>query len=140
MASEGLQVRINGVLPDVNAGAANTSLSAFYESFHLLVDAGNGVQESIKKGQANMPDAILITNARRQHTSDLPALIKGDAKVYCTAECGQQIAKEMPSLAASFVHVSPGTPFEAGPFSVVPIAADNAGDQPGMPGSVIFVI
>ena len=140
MASEGLQVRINGVLPDVSAGAANTSLSAFYEGFHLLVDAGSGVQESIRKGQANMPDAILITNARRQHTSDLPALIKGGAKVYCTAECGQQIAKEMPSLTASFVNVSPGTPFEAGPFSVVPVSADNAGDQPGLPGSVIFVI
>jgi L-ascorbate metabolism protein UlaG (beta-lactamase superfamily) len=141
MASEGLQVRINGVLPDVDAGAANTSLSVFYKGFHLLVDAGNGVQESIKKNATkSLPDAILITHARRQHTSDLPALVKGNAKVYCTAECSQRVAKELPSLAESLTHVSPGTPFEAGPFSVVPIAADNAGDQPGLPGSVIFVI
>lgn len=142
MASEDLRVRINGVLPDIDSGAANTSLSVFYKDFHLLVDAGNGVQESIKKNAAvkPMPDAILITNARRQHTSDLPALVKGNTKVYCTTECSQQIAKELPSLATSFTHINPGTPFEAGPFSVVPIAADNAGDQPGLPGSVIFVV
>ncbi|MGI0048134.1 MAG: MBL fold metallo-hydrolase, partial [Nitrososphaera sp.] len=118
---------------------ANTSLSVIYKGFHLLVDAGSGVQESVKK-DAGMPDAILITSAKKQHTSGLASLAKGSTKVYCTAECGQQIAKELPSLAASFAHVSPGTAFEAGPFSVVPIAADNAGDKPGMPGSAIFVI
>lgn len=134
MASEELQVRINGVLPDVDGEAPNTSLSVFYKGFHLLVDAGNGIQESLKN--AGMPDAILITNARKHHTSDLPAL-KGNAKVYCTAECSNLIAKEQSS---SFIPVSPGTPFEAGPFSVIPIAADNAGDNPGAPGSVIYVI
>jgi hypothetical protein len=142
MVSEDLQVRINGVLPDVDADAANTSLSVFYKDFQLLVDAGKGVQESVKKNASKpSPDAILITSARRQHTSDLPALVNGNAKVYCTAECGQQIAKELPSLAAaSFAQISPGVLFEVGPFSVVPIAADNAGDQPGLPGSVIFAI
>jgi hypothetical protein len=140
MASEDLQVRINGVLPDIDAEGANTSLSVFYKDFHLLVDAGNGVQESIKKAQAKIPDAILITNARKQHISDLPALVRGNSKVYCAAECSQQLAKELPSLTASFTHISPGIPFEAGPFSVVPVAADNAGDQPGLPGSVIFII
>jgi hypothetical protein len=138
MASEDLQVRINGVLPDVDGGAANTSLSVFYKGFHLLVDAGGGVQASLK--DAGMPDAILITSARRQHTSGLPALTKGSAKVYCTAECGQQIAKEQQSLAPFFMQVSPGTLFEAGPFSIVSIAADNAGDNPGMSGSAIYVI
>lgn len=140
MASEDLQVRINGVLPDIDAEGANTSLSVFYKDFHLLVDAGSGVQESIKKAQAKMPDVILITNARKQHISDLPALVKGNAKVYCTAECSQQIAKELPSLTPSFTRINSGTPFEVGPFSVVPVAADNAGDQPGLPGSVIFII
>jgi L-ascorbate metabolism protein UlaG (beta-lactamase superfamily) len=138
MASEDLQVRINGVLPDVDGEAANTSLSLFYKGFHLLVDAGNGVQESIKNSGKPLPDAILITNARKQHTGELSSLVKGNAKVYCTAECGQQIAKELPPT--SFTQVNPGTPFEAGRFSVVPIAADNAGDRPGMPGSVIYVI
>src|SRR5213594_3777395 len=98
--NENLQVRINGVLPDVSAGAANTSLSVFYQGFHMLVDAGSGVQESIKSAGKPWPDAILITNAKKQHTSDLPALVKGNAKVYCTAECGQQIARDLPSLAS----------------------------------------
>jgi hypothetical protein len=142
MASDDLQVRINGVLPDIDTGgAANTSLSVFHQGFHLLVDAGNGVQESIKKNAGMPPDAVLITNAKRQHTSELPSLVKEkSAKVYCTAECAQQIAKELPSVGSSFVHVSPGTPFEVGPFSVIPITADNAGDSPGLPGSVIYVI
>ena len=39
------------VLPDVdNGGQPNTSLSVFYQGFHLLIDAGNGIEESIKKG------------------------------------------------------------------------------------------
>jgi hypothetical protein len=138
MVQEDLQVRINGVLPDVDGGAANTSLSVFYKGFHLLVDAGKGVQTSIKS--AGLPNAILITNSRRHHTNDLAELAKGNTKVYCTTECSQQIAKDQPSLASSFVNAVPGTPFEAGPFSIVPIAADNSGDNPGEPGSAIYVI
>jgi L-ascorbate metabolism protein UlaG (beta-lactamase superfamily) len=152
MASEDLIVRINGVSSHVdNNGAANTSLSVFYQGFHLLVDAGNGVEESIKKGASSgkyLPDAILITHARRHHISDLPALIREKAKVYCTPECSQQIARELqsslPTSSSSssslFSSVDPGTPFEVGPFSVISIAADNAGDEPGLPGSVIYII
>jgi beta-lactamase family protein len=159
MASEDLTVRINGVSSHLDSGAANTSLSVFYQGFHLLVDAGNGVEESIKKGGASsgkyLPDAILITHARRHHISDLPALTKENAKVYCTPECGQQIARQLTSLSTSassssslpsssssslFSPINPGTPFEVGPFSVIPIAADNAGDEPGLPGSVVYII
>lgn len=154
MASEDLTVRINGISSHVdNNGAANTSLSVFYQSFHLLVDAGNGVEESIKKGASSgkyLPDAILITHARRYHISDLPALIRENAKVYCTPECNQQIARELqsslPTSSSSssssslFSPINPGTPFEVGPFSVISIAADNAGDEPGLPGSVIYII
>jgi glyoxylase-like metal-dependent hydrolase (beta-lactamase superfamily II) len=67
LVSEDLYVRINGVLPDVdNGGQPNTSLSVFYQGFHLLIDAGDGVEEIIKKGAAGkyLPDAILITHAR----------------------------------------------------------------------------
>jgi hypothetical protein len=39
-----------------------------------------------------------------------------------------------------FSPIKPGTPFEVGPFSVIPVAADNAGDQPGLPGSVVYII
>ena len=156
MASEDLTVRINGVSSHVDSGAANTSLSVLYNGFHLLVDAGKGVEESIKKGGGGassgkyLPDAILITHARRHHISDLPALTRENAKVYCTSECSQQIAQELPSLtttttsssasSALFSSINPGTPFDVGPFSVVPIAADNSGDEPGRPGSVIYII
>jgi L-ascorbate metabolism protein UlaG (beta-lactamase superfamily) len=153
MASEDLTVRINGVSSHIDSGAPNTSLSVFYQGFHLLVDAGKGVEESIKKGGASsgkyLPDAILITHARRHHISDLPALIRENAKVYCTSECSQQIAQELPSLPTTtssssspslFSPINPGTQFEVGPFSVIPIAADNTGDEPGKPGSVVYII
>src|SRR3712207_2377982 len=125
MASEDLTVRINGISPHVdNGAAASTSLSVFYQGFHLLVDAGNGVEGSIRKGAASsgkyLPDAILITNARRHHISDLPALTKENAKVYCTPECSQQIAQELSTWASSsstsslssslFSPINPGTP------------------------------
>ena len=147
MASEDLTVRINGVSSHVDNGAVNTSLSVMYQGFHLLVDAGKGVEESIKKGAPSggkyLPDAILITHARRYHISDLPALIKENAKVYCTAECSKHVAQELPSLPSSsslFSTINPGTPFQVGPFSIIPVAADNSGDQPGLPGSVIYII
>jgi L-ascorbate metabolism protein UlaG (beta-lactamase superfamily) len=145
MVSEDLTVRINGVSSHVDNLVPNTSLSVLYRGFHLLVDAGNGVEESIKREAApskHLPDAILITHARRHHINDLPRLIGENSKVFCTRECSQQIAQELPSLATSslFSSISPGTPFEVGPFSIIPIAADNAGDQPGLSGSVIYVI
>ena len=151
MVSEELTVRINGVSSHVDkGGAANTSLSLFFQGFHLLVDAGNGIEESIKKGAFGkyLPDAILVTHARLHHISDLPALTRENAKVYCTPECSQQIAQELPSLATTTTttttsiisSINPGTPFEVGPFSVISLAADNAGDQPGLPGSVIYII
>src|SRR5688500_9680768 len=147
MASgEDLTVRINGVSSHVDNGVANTSLSVIYQGFHLLVDAGSGIEESIKKGASGkyLPDAILITHARRHHISDLPALTRENAKVYCTPECSQQIAAELPSMSTPssslFSPISPETPFEVGPFSVISVAADNAGDQPGLPGSVVYII
>ncbi len=150
MGSEDLIVRINGVSSHVDHAAANTSLSVLSQGFHLLVDAGNGVEERVRKAAGSgkhMPDAILITHGRRHHISDLPRLIGENSRIYCTNECSQQIAKELPSVASApsstssiFSHINPGTPFEVGPFSVIPVAVDNAGDQPGIPGSVIYVI
>jgi hypothetical protein len=139
-----LSVRVNGVLPDVDAETANTSVSVFSEGFHLLIDAGRGVKKSLQNGSASglsaMPDAILVTSAKSHHISDLPGL-QGSAKIYCTAECGQQISKSFPSLSANAINpISPGVAFTAGPFQVTALAADNTGDQPGLPGSVIYVI
>jgi Cft2 family RNA processing exonuclease len=147
MASEDLTVRINGVSSHVDHASPNTSLSVLYHGFHLLVDAGNGVEESIKRGLGSdkqLPDAILITHARRHHINDLPRMIRENSKIYCTRECSQQIAQELPPMAASpsssslFSPINPGAPFEVGPFSIIAIAADNAGDEPGLSGSVIY--
>jgi phosphoribosyl 1,2-cyclic phosphodiesterase len=145
---QGMLVRINGVLPDSKTGT-NTSCSVFDVKqnvvFHLLVDAGNGVADSIKQGASElgfsrMPDAILITHAHKGHTSDLPALISSqpNLKAYCTKECHDQIAKEFPSLANSpaFTTIQPGQAFSAGPFLVQAVLADHG----GMPGCVIYVI
>ncbi|HEX2014597.1 MAG TPA: MBL fold metallo-hydrolase [Nitrososphaera sp.] len=148
MASGELSVRINGVLPHVKEGA-RTSLSVFHEGFHLLVDASSGVADSIKKatlapGDKHVPNAILITHAKREHITDLPSFVGEEAvRVYCTSECADTLARELPTLAqssSSVVQITPGQPFEVGPFSVVAITADNSGDQPGIPGSVIYVI
>ncbi len=148
MVPESFYVRINGVLPDISEGqGACTSLSVVHQGFHLLVDAGIGVKEGIKKsmsgsGKRYLPDAILITHGRMQHIADLAALRDdGIGKIYCTSESADRITKEFPSLAQKeFVRVNPGQSFEVGPFMVAPIAADNAGDQPGFPGSVIYAI
>jgi hypothetical protein len=143
--SDSLFARINGVLPDV-AGGTNTSMSVFYQGFHLLVDAGSGVAASLKAGAGEhgykeSPDAILITNARKEHVADLASLL-GSAKAYCTAESLEQImaTPALGSKRSSFTTVQPGQMFEAGPFSVTSVAADNAGDAPGVAGSVIYII
>lgn len=148
MGSMELAVRINGVLPDVAAGPgeANTSVSIYSGDFHLLVDAGGGVSASLKAGQLGrpMPDAILITHAENEHISDLPALVsQSNVRIFCTTDCMNQVISKLPSLAdkqAMFTAVQPGQTFEAGPFSVTPVAAENSGDEPGFPGSVIYVI
>jgi hypothetical protein len=159
-------VRVNGVLPDDNNNnstdgradktQAHTSISVFSGNFHLLVDAGSGVASSIDKGSLDIgykkqPDAILVTNARREHISDLTYF--PGTKIFCTSQCADQIANEIPQLKkdnnnSHFSTISPGEPFEVGPFSVLPVAADNSShggendndNVPGMPGSVIYVI
>lgn len=138
--ADSFSVRINGVLADVRGAGANTSISVFHGNSHLLVDAGHGVAASIKKGAADLgynerPDAILVTHAEQEHVADLPAF--SGIPVYCTTECAGQLK----DLQAKITTIVPGQQFEVGPFSVTPVAADNAGDdRPGFPGSVIYVI
>ncbi|MEO9362588.1 MAG: MBL fold metallo-hydrolase [Nitrososphaera sp.] len=139
-----IYVRVNGVLPDAGSreGGAHTSISVFSGGFHLLVDAGNGVADSVKRGASDLgykqePDAILLTHGRREHISDLASF---SGKVYCTSECAGEVAKEIQVDKSRFATISAGQPFEVGPFSIVPVAADNSGDSLGFPGSVIYVI
>ena len=144
--ADGISVRINGVLADGVKGnggdRANTSISVFHGNSHLLVDASSGVAASLKKDAADLgqqqhterPDAILLTHSRQEHVADLPAF--SGISVYCTAECAGQLKDSQ----AKITTITPGQQFEVGPFFITPVAADNAGDDPGFPGSVIYVI
>lgn len=102
-----LIVRINGTLPDVSIlGSeskseraeevrrqgirANTSCSLYGHAnhngqvFHVLVDIGEGVTDSIEKGSlelgfsssATVPDALLITHSHDDHVKELPLLLQ----------------------------------------------------------------
>jgi L-ascorbate metabolism protein UlaG (beta-lactamase superfamily) len=165
---QGLCVRINGTLsPAAQSGKesganANTSCSIFdvpkdgngKNIFHILVDCGSGVFESIKKGFAEhgfsdniLPNAVLITHGHRDHINDLPALMseaekksqEPGFKIYCTKDCLDQITQQFPSLSeksAVFSTIMPGKVFEAGPFLVEPILAEHG----NTPGAVIYVI
>ena len=105
-----LSVRINGTLPNIstlgdeqkseraaeikrNKIIANTSCSVFStsvadssanENFHLLVDVGEGVAESLEKSGidvtsqskiiSDIPNAVLITDSHDDQIKDLPKL------------------------------------------------------------------
>jgi phosphoribosyl 1,2-cyclic phosphodiesterase len=146
-------VRINGVLPDISTLGnsekseraaevrsanliANTSCSVIvnYETtassniqfFHLLIDVGKGVIQSLEKidlssypdfsGDSSKsskdtttadvaPDALLLTHSHDDHIKELPLVISKyfDQKprtlnVYCTRECGDQLTNKFPEL------------------------------------------
>jgi len=165
----GLCIRINGTLSPViqaekqtDAGA-NTSCSIFdiqekrenqKNFYHLLIDCGKGVLESIGKGLNELeptdhilPDAMLITHAHRDHIEELPLLLselekKGqgtDFKIYCTKESIELITNQFPSMSQKSSMLSPlepGKVFQVGPFAIEPIPAKH-GD---LPGAVIYII
>lgn len=164
-----LIVRINGTLPDVSMLGSeskseraqevrrqgvrtNTSCSLYArvnynrQVFHVLVDIGEGVTDSIKKGaielgfssSATIPDALLIIADKNDLTRDL--------KIFCTLECWDQVVEKFPDLSnrsnngkiVSFVGVEPNRAFEVGPFSVTPVLAHHGDNSPV--GSVIYTL
>jgi phosphoribosyl 1,2-cyclic phosphodiesterase len=181
-----LIVRINGTLPDVSILGSeskseraeevrrqgirtNTSCSLYArinhnrQVFHVLVDIGEGVTDSIKKGplelgfssSATVPDALLITHSHDDHVKELPILLQKiidnndltrDLKIFCTLECWDQVIEKFPQLSnksnkgniISFVRVEPNRAFEVGPFSVIPVLAHHGDNSPV--GSVIYIL
>jgi len=180
-AKDQLLVRINGTLPDISLLGdekkseraaevkqkgiiANTSCSIFKisslpqgnnkEIFHLLIDAGEGVANSIDKGindttsSQQLPNAILITHSHGDHINDLPKLIDkvkdGSNKIiiYCTKECREQIINKFPRLegiqSSEFNVIQPAESFIVGPFTVIPVLANHGNNSPS--GSVIYIV
>ena len=184
IAEDNLIVRINGTLPDFSSLGTkdkseraqevirqsihtNTSCSLYarispdQQIFHMLVDIGEGIVNSIKKGTLELgfdsraiPDALLITHSHDDHVKELPMLMNKvvnsnstrDLKIFCTAECRDQIIKKFPQLSnrsnssnrISFISVEQDKTFEVGPFSVIPISAYHGDNSP--PGSVIYIV
>jgi phosphoribosyl 1,2-cyclic phosphodiesterase len=143
-------VRINGVMPDISTlgnsekseraaevkranMTANTSCSVLVsygttssnkQVFHLLIDVGEGITQSLKKTDlssypdfsgattkssigtaANIPDAILLTHSHNDHVKELPLVISKYSdqesktlNVYCTKECHDQVINKFPEL------------------------------------------
>ncbi len=184
-----ISVRINGTLPDIATLGnevspkelaevkkqnitSNTSCSIFSKNetnqiFHILVDIGQGIVQSIEKGISNLgfessstssqlqylPDVLLLTHSHNDHTKELPILIEKainnskKLQIFCTAECYNQILKEFPQLSSyyntsmyvSFNIIQPNNTFNIDQFSVTPILA-NHGDDYSLIGSVIYMI
>jgi phosphoribosyl 1,2-cyclic phosphodiesterase len=188
LTKDQLILRINGTLPDVSTlGTAekseraaeveqqnimtNTSCSLFAAAsddehtnqiFHVVVDVGQGIVQSIEKGVSDLrleslssrviPDAILITHSHDDHIRELPILAEKannnstNLNIYCTAECRDQILSKFPQLSSYknnnsrmvFNIVAPDQPFKVGPFSVIPISSYHGENSPS--GSVIYII
>lgn len=148
-------VRVNGVLPDISTLGnpekseraaevkranltVNTSCSVFvnYDTtssssnkqvFHLLIDIGEGVIQSLEKIDLSsypefngiiaksststatigsiIPDALLLTHSHDDHVNELPLIISKyfeqnsrKLDVYCTRECLDQVTDKFPEL------------------------------------------
>jgi phosphoribosyl 1,2-cyclic phosphodiesterase len=148
LSSDQLLIRINGTLPDIETlGSAekseraaeikqhgintNTSCSLFASAneetgqiFHMLIDIGHGIAQSIQKGISDLgfnnltsssfsspsslivPDSVLITHSHEDHIAELPLLAdkandsSKHLNVYCTSECRDQILTKYPQISS----------------------------------------
>jgi phosphoribosyl 1,2-cyclic phosphodiesterase len=149
LSSNQLLIRINGTLPEIETlGSAekseraaeikqygintNTSCSLFASAneetgqiFHMLIDIGHGIVQSIQKGISDLglnnlsslspssshssiivPDAVLITHSHEDHIAELPLLAdkatsaSKHLNIYCTSECRDQILAKYPQISS----------------------------------------
>jgi phosphoribosyl 1,2-cyclic phosphodiesterase len=189
-------VRINGVLPELSTigdtdkseraaeikrtgMATNTSCSVFVSNsasaadnkiFHLLIDAGEGVSNSLgvmdishskvdsivskftENLLVNIPDAVLLTHSHNDHIKDLPLIAakyserkSGTLEVYSTKECREQLSNKFPDLeskTSSNNRISYSIIRPNEPFSVGPISVVpiSAYHSDDAPGSVIYIL
>ena len=185
ISEENLIIRINGTLPEFSSLGSeekseraaevkregthtNTSCSLYTRTkpgqqiFHMLVDVGEGIVNSLKRGAFDLgfdsrlaiPDALLITHSHDDHVKELPILAnevidnnsRADLKIFCTTECRDQVIEKFPELSntksnssrISFIEIQPDKIFEVGPFYVIPILAYHGNNSP--PGSVCYVV
>ena len=129
-------VRINGTSPDITtlgseqiseraaevkkSTITNTSCSIITNSktnkkFHILVDVGQRIVNSIENGayttgldksiQEHIPNAILITHSHNDHINELPLIIEKaistskKIEIFCTKECFK-ILEKFPQLSS----------------------------------------
>jgi phosphoribosyl 1,2-cyclic phosphodiesterase len=148
LSSDQLLIRINGTLPDIETMGStekseraaeikqsgintNTSCSLFASAneetgqiFHMLVDVGHGIVQSIQKGISDLglnnlrssstsspssiifPDTVLVTHSHEDHIAELPLLAdkaigsSKHLKICCTSECRDQILTNHPQISS----------------------------------------
>lgn len=129
--------------------------------FHLLVDVGEGMVESLGKFThvsvpnpiqeltlSKIPNAVLITHSHDGRVDDLPKLadkvkaLSCRITIYCTKECFEQITNKFPTLIETiylnFTPIRANKDVKIDPLNMIPISANHGENTP--PGPVIYVI
>ncbi|MGG6460256.1 MAG: MBL fold metallo-hydrolase [Candidatus Eiseniibacteriota bacterium] len=175
-----VMVRLNGVCPDLSRVGdmhfseraleinnskekATTSCSIISsvdgdhnDIFHILVDIGPGVVNSLQKISSpgknifHLPDALLITHSHEGHVAELPLLLslydKDLLKVYCTKDTMLQLFARFPDIKhnhhVEFIEINSGQDFKVGSFIVTAISVNHFdyNKKSSLPGCVIFAV
>jgi phosphoribosyl 1,2-cyclic phosphodiesterase len=149
LGKDGARVAEVGFTPAMNV---NTSCSLILNEDgkpikHILVDAGNGVGNSVKQecnggllaGKCSI-DAVLLTHSHPDRVDDLPSIEKefGSLHVYSTQQCWDVVSKKFSDLkSVQHTPIEAGKAFEIDGIRIIPIAVQHSGDALG---SVAYAI